>query len=163
MTFAMADASFRSGTARAWPGDGQTATEFRAKHAAMGLPGAAACRARLAKVCATLPDSELRPGGEGGRHIAYTVRAKTFAYFTEDHHGDGRVALMCKAPDGEQAALVAADPERFFVPPYLGHRGWVGVWLDRVRVDWAEAAELVTEAYLLTAPKRLAAMVPHDR
>jgi hypothetical protein len=83
------------------------------------------------------------------------VKAKTFAYFTEDHHGDGRLALICKAPPGEQEALVGSDPERFFIPPYLGHRGWIGFWLDRDGVDWNEAKELMTEAYRLTAPRRL--------
>ena len=85
----------------------------------------------------------------------YLVGRRTFAYFTDDHHGDGRLALICKAGPGEQPALVAGDPERFFVPPYLGHRGWVGLWLDRPGVDWAEATELMVEAYGLTAPKRL--------
>jgi len=66
---------------------------------------------------------------------------------------------MYKAAAGEQTALVAADPERFFVPPYLGHRGWVGLWLDRPGVDWDEVAELVTDAYRLTAPKRLVTLL----
>jgi hypothetical protein len=125
----------------------------------MALRGAARCKARLVKICGRLPETVQRPGGEGDRHIAYLVRGKTFAYFTDDHHGDGRLALMYKAAPGEQTALVAADPESFFVPPYLGHRGWVGLWLDRPGVDWGEAAELVTEAYRLTAPKRLAALL----
>ena len=113
------------------------------------------CIDRLERICATLPEVGQRPGGEGHRHIAYLVGRRTFAYFTDDHHGDGRLALICKAAPGEQPALVAGDPERFFVPPYLGHRGWVGLWLDRPGVDWAEATELMVEAYGLTAPKRL--------
>src|SRR5947209_5399648 len=119
----------------------------------MAPQGACQCKARLAKICDALPETDQRPGGEGGRHIAYTVRVKTFAYFTEDHHGDGRLALTCKAPAGEQPVLVASNPEQFFVPPYLGHRRWIGLWLDRPSVDWQEVAELLTEAYRLTAPK----------
>ena len=87
------------------------------------------------------------------------VRKKTFAYFTDDHHGDGRLALICKAPLGEQGALVSSWPEQYFVPPYLGHRGWVGYWLDTASVDWAEAEEMFTEAYRLTAPKSLASQL----
>jgi predicted DNA-binding protein (MmcQ/YjbR family) len=113
------------------------------------------CRTRLATICGSLPEADTRQGGEHGRHVAYTVRNKTFAYFTDDHHGDGRLALMCKAAPGDQEALVASDAERFFVPPYLGHRGWVGLWLDTRRVDWAEVRELVLDAYRLAAPKRL--------
>jgi|SRR5918994_3257265 predicted DNA-binding protein (MmcQ/YjbR family) len=114
-------------------------------------------RARLATLCERLPETEQRPGGDDGRHVAYRVRNKNFAYFTDDHHGDGRLGLHCKAPPGEQQALVAAEPARFFVPPYLGPRGWVGLWLDTGDVDWDEVADLLTEAYRLTAPKRLVA------
>jgi hypothetical protein len=71
-----------------------------------------------------------------------------------DHHHDDRLAFWCAAPDGLQDALVAAEPERFFVPPYVGHRGWLGVWLD-VPVDWEEIADLVAGAYRMVAPKRL--------
>jgi len=107
----------------------------------------------------TAPHAFVSARGRRGRHVAYTVRGRTFGYFTHDHHGDGRLALSCKAPAGEQAALVAADPRRFFVPPYLGHRGWVGLWLDAAPIDWAEVRELLVESYYLTAPKRLAAAV----
>lgn len=125
------------------------------KHWAMAVPTASQCKARLAKICDALPETSQRPGGEGGRHIGYGVRAKTFAYFTEDHHGDGRLALILKAPPGEQLVLTASEPERFFVPPYLGHRGWIGLWLDRQGIDWEEVREFLTDAYRLTAPKRL--------
>lgn len=125
----------------------------------MALRGAARCKARLAKICARLPETVQRPGGEGDRHLAYLVRGKTFAYFTDDHHGDGRLALIYKAAAGEQTALVAADPEHLFVPPYLGHRGWVGLRLDRPGLDWEEVGELVTEAYRLSAPKRLVTLL----
>jgi hypothetical protein len=125
----------------------------------MALPNALELRERLAEVCDGLPEVAQRPGGEHGRHIGYLVRKKTFAYFTDDHHGDGRLALSVKAPPGEQEALVGADPERFFVPSYLGPRGWVGLYLDREPLDWDEVAELLTEAYRMTAPKRLTALL----
>ncbi len=72
--------------------------------------------------------------------------------------GDGRVSVWCKAPPGSQAVLVGADPGRFFVPPYVGHKGWVGMRLDDAP-DWGEVAVLVTRSYRLIAPKRLAALV----
>lgn len=117
------------------------------------------CVRQIRKICAELPEAEERSGGEGGRHLAFTVRKRTFGYFTNDHHGDGRLALACKAPPGEQAALVAAEPDRFFVPPYLGHRGWVGLWLDGAAPDWAEVREILVESYCLSAPARLSAAV----
>jgi hypothetical protein len=104
-----------------------------------------------------LPEVEQRPGGEGSRHVAFTVRGKTFCYFTDDHHGDGRLGLILKVPPGEQSVLVTSEPDRFYLPPYLGHRGWVGLWLDRAPVDWVEVRELFVESYCLTAPKTLVA------
>ena len=74
------------------------------------------------------------------------------------HQVDGRMSMWCKAPSGAQEVLVSSDPERFFVPPYVGHHGWVGVWLD-VEVDWEIVADLVEESYRMTAPKRLSALL----
>jgi hypothetical protein len=69
-----------------------------------------------------------------------------------------RLAIWCRAPPGGQRLLVEEDPVRFFVPPYVGHRGWVGVRLD-VDVDWAEMAEMVEDAYRMVAPKGLVAQL----
>ncbi len=71
---------------------------------------------------------------------------------------DGRIALLCKAPTGAQAVLVGADPERFFVPAYVGPKGWVGVRLDS-KPDWNEVTALVRRSYRLIAPKRLGTLV----
>ena len=73
---------------------------------------------------------------------------------SDDHHGDGRLALVYPAPPGVQEELVAADSRRFYRPPYVGHRGWVGMRLD-IDPDWGEAAEAVEEAYRLVAPRTL--------
>jgi hypothetical protein len=86
---------------------------------------------------------------------------KTFATYAGHHHG-ARLAFWCAAPDGAQQALVAAAPERFFKPPYVGYRGWIGVRLD-VPVDWEEIAELVADAYRAVAPKRLVAELDASR
>jgi predicted DNA-binding protein (MmcQ/YjbR family) len=110
---------------------------------------------RLRKVCLALPEAtEKVAWGEP----TFRVRDKIFAMFTDNHHGDGRVALWCKAPPGVQEVVVGADPRRFYVPPYVGHKGWIGVRLD-VTVDWDEVADLVKDSYLMTAPKRLAALL----
>ena len=78
-----------------------------------------------------------------------------------NHHGDGRPAVWCKAGPGNQQLMVKAAPKRFFVPPYVGPSGWVGVYLDGA-VDWAELADLVADSYRLVAPRRLAALLPDD-
>jgi hypothetical protein len=112
-------------------------------------------RSRVIRLCTALPEVEI----EEGQHVGFSVRGKRFAWLLEDHHGDGRLALNCKAPRGENAALAEREPERFFLPSYLGSRGWVGVWLDTRGVDWDAVERLLTDAYLLTAPKRLAGRV----
>ena len=79
---------------------------------------------------------------------------KTFVNFWDDHHGDGRLALWVAAPPGVQAQLAEQEPDRFFVPPYVGHRGWLGVRLD-VDVDWGEVAGIIEDSYRQVAPKTL--------
>ena len=111
---------------------------------------------RLRALCLALPEAAEKPTG---RHAAFQVRGKTFAWFTDNHHGDGMLALTFKAPPGAQEVLVGSDPDRFFVPPYVGHRGWVGLRVDTAAVDWDEVADLVADSYRLLAPRRLAAGV----
>lgn len=82
---------------------------------------------------------------------------KVFVMYANQHHDD-RVGFWCAAPPGAQEAMVAADPAKYFRPPYVGHRGWLGVYLD-VPVDWEEIAEIVTDAYRAIAPKRLIALL----
>jgi hypothetical protein len=79
---------------------------------------------------------------------------RAFVMVLDDHHGDGRFAIWCAAGDGMQQMLVDADPARFFVPPYVGHRGWLGVRLDR-GLDWDELAGVVEDAYAEVAPAKL--------
>jgi hypothetical protein len=105
---------------------------------------------RLRAVCLALPEvTEKLSHGEP----TWFVRRSFVMY--ADHHHDNRVAFWCAAPPGVQDELVAAAPERFFRPPYVGGRGWVGVYLDVEGVDWDEIAELVTDAYRQVAPKKL--------
>ena len=90
-------------------------------------------------------------------HSAFKVRDKTFCWFLNNHHDDGRIALVMKSLPGAQGVLVDADPARFFVPPYVGHKGWIGLRLDLPDVDWDQVEMLLSEAWRATAPKRLAA------
>jgi hypothetical protein len=78
---------------------------------------------------------------------------RSFATYA-DHHHDDRLAFWCAAPDGLQETLVERDPDRYFVPPYVGPRGWLGVYLD-VSVDWHEVVDIVEDAYRTVAPQRL--------
>jgi predicted DNA-binding protein (MmcQ/YjbR family) len=115
---------------------------------------------RLRKVCLVLPEAhEVEAWGEP----TFRVRNKLFAMYAAagNHHGDGRPAVWCKAGPGNQQLMVAAAPKRFFVPPYVGPSGWVGVFLDGP-VDWAELADLLTDSYRLVAPRKLAALLPND-
>src|SRR5919202_384524 len=108
---------------------------------------------RLRKLCLALPEAhEVEAWGEP----TFRIRNKLFAMYAsaDTHHGGGRPAVWCKAGPGNQDLLVRADPDRFFVPPYVGPSGWVGVYLDGA-VDSAELAELLRDAYGLTASKRL--------
>jgi hypothetical protein len=107
---------------------------------------------KLREICLALPETSERLS-----HGAPTffVRAKrAFVMVLTDHHGDGRFAIWCAAPEGMQTMLVEADPERFFVPPYVGHRGWLGVRLDR-GIHWDELAGIAEDAYVEVAPARL--------
>lgn len=108
--------------------------------------------AELRRICAQLPEVTERISHGA---LTFFVRGKrTVAYLTDDHHGDGRLALVCPAPPGVQEEAIGAEPGRFFRPPYVGHRGWLGLRLD-VHPDWDEVAAIVTEAYRCVAPKTL--------
>jgi predicted DNA-binding protein (MmcQ/YjbR family) len=108
---------------------------------------------RLREICLALPEAEEKLFG-GHSTPTFRVRDKIFAMYTDNHHDDGRVAMWCKAPPGAQDVLVSGDPERYFKPPYVGPKGWIGVNLDS-NADWQFIAELVADNYRMTAPRRL--------
>jgi len=112
--------------------------------------------ARVRAHCLSLPETSERPSH--GAPTFFIRQKRAFVTFHEDHHGDGRVALWCAAPEGAQAGLVEAAPDRYFVPPYVGSRGWVGVRLDR-DLPWEEVAGAIEDAYVVRAPKALVAAV----
>jgi phosphoribosylglycinamide formyltransferase-1 len=109
-------------------------------------------RERLTAICDALPGAEHQ---DHGNHTIYRVRGKVFAYFLADHHGDGIVSVCVKSARGENVDRARLDPERFYLPAYIGPRGWFGMRLDRGRVSWREVAEIVEASFRLTAPKTL--------
>ena len=108
--------------------------------------------AAVREICLDLPETSERLSH--GAPTFFIREKRSFATVWDDHHGDGRFALICAAPNGMQAELVEADPERFYVPPYVGHRGWIGVRLDRC-FDRDEIAGMIEDAFAEVAPARL--------
>ena len=110
------------------------------------------------EICLALPETSERPSH--GEPTFFVRDKRSFASVWDSHHGDGRFALICAAPAGMQPTLVEAAPERFFVPAYVGHRGWIGVRLDR-GFDRDEIAGFVEDAYAEVAPRKLVEAAAH--
>jgi hypothetical protein len=111
---------------------------------------------RLRRLCLAYPDAhEVEAWGEP----TFRVRNKLFVMFASPntHHGGGRAAVWCKATRENQAWMVQGFPDRYFVPPYVGVNGWIGVYLDR-ETDWEELGRIVTDSYRAVAPKKLVAV-----
>ena len=107
---------------------------------------------KLAMICIVLPGTskEVMHG-----HVAFKVGKKTFAYYLNDHHGDGIVSVCCKVLTGDNERLIDANPRKFYLPAYIGPRGWVALRLDRATVDWGEVQELIRGSWEQMAPKKL--------
>lgn len=108
---------------------------------------------RVRKLCLSLPEATEKIAWGAP---TFRVRDKLFAMYAEHHHGDERVALWCNAPTGAQEVMVGSEPKRFFRPPYMGPRGWVGLDLDTN--DDEQVMQVVREAYCMVAPKKLREM-----
>jgi predicted DNA-binding protein (MmcQ/YjbR family) len=114
---------------------------------------------RLRALCLDLPEATEK---EAWGTPTFRVRdKKMFAMYADNHHGDGRVAVWVKAPPGAQDMLVKSDSDRYFVPPYMGPSGWVGVRLD-LDPDWDDVGGLLEEAYRLVAPRKLIALLDEE-
>lgn len=111
---------------------------------------------RVSEICLSFPEATRLYNGQ---HAGFLVRKKTFAYYMDNHHGDGIVSFSCKVLPGDNAVLVRADPVRFYLPAYVGAKGWVGLRLDLGDIDWEEVQELALHSYLRTAPKTLCSQV----
>ncbi|MEO3863017.1 MmcQ/YjbR family DNA-binding protein [Acrocarpospora sp. B8E8] len=111
---------------------------------------------RLRALCLELPETTERLSH--GEPTWFVRGKKTFVTFA-DHHHDDRLGFWCAAAPGVQQELVDTEPDRFYRPPYVGHRGWLGVYLD-VPVDWQEIRQIITDAYRQIAPKTLSSQLP---
>ena len=107
---------------------------------------------KLAKICMALPGAS-KEAMHG--HVAFKVGKKTFAYYLNDHHGDGIVSVCCKVLSGDNDRLIDGNPRKFYMPAYIGPRGWVALRVDRATVDWSEVQELLRGSYEQMAPKKL--------
>jgi len=114
-------------------------------------------RAKVVEICEALPEVSVEVAGD--QHMAFRIRKRIFAYYLFDHHGDGIIAFCCKSSRSEQQRLVKDDPDSFFVPAYLGAKGWVAIRLDTVEVDWDTVSDLARRAYQDCAPRKLAVLV----
>ena len=118
----------------------------------MAAAGGSQAIARIRAICLGLPEVVEKPVG-GHTSPAFRVRDKMFAVVSED-----KTSMTVKAPKGVQGILINSDPDRFFVPKYVGSKGWVGIRLGPgPPPDWEEVAEIIMESYAMTAPKRLVA------
>jgi hypothetical protein len=111
---------------------------------------------QLRRICLRFPEATEKSFG-GHTAPSFRVRDKLFVMTSEDG-----TSMTCKAPPGDQAMLVAADPDRYFVPAYVGSKGWIGIRLDP-GLDWGEISEIAEESYRMTAPKKLAAELDAPR
>ena len=115
-------------------------------------PKALRATERLRKLCLALPEvTERVSHGEA----TWFVQGKKSFVMMSDHHHNDRVAVTCAGADGAQEVLVATQPDKFYRPPYVGHLGWLGIYLDVPGVDWDQIADLIVEAYRRVAPQKL--------
>src|ERR1700677_5219586 len=110
----------------------------------------------LTDICLALPETRRE---EKASHAAFLVGKKTFAYYLNNHHGDNIISVCCKALPGESQFLVQSDPGRFYLPAYIGSRGWIALRMDLATLNWSEVNELIRGSYLQMAQKRLASRV----
>jgi phosphoribosylglycinamide formyltransferase-1 len=110
---------------------------------------------RFTRICLALPEARREVSG---RHAGFLVGKKTFAYYLDDHHSDGIVSICGKVAPGANAEMIAADPVRYYMPAYIGPRGWVALRLDVGDVEWEEVATLAVHSYRRVASKRLVAL-----
>ena len=111
---------------------------------------------RLSRLCLALPEASRAMRGD---HANFRVRKKVFAYFLNNHHGDGIVSVCVKSALGENVSRASAVPSLYYLPAYIGSKGWFGMRLDRGTIDWREVENIVQLSYCLAAPKTLSQVV----
>ena len=110
--------------------------------------------ARLRPICLALPRAAEKISH--GANTFFIEKGKVFAYFTHNHHNDGRTAVMVKTSGlDEQAMLIEADPDLYYSPPYIGHAGWIGIRTDVPHTDWSHIADRIETSWRYVAPRKL--------
>ncbi len=112
----------------------------------------------LTRICLALPETRRE---DKGSHSAFLVGKRTFAYYLNNHHGDNLISVCCKVLPGENRFLVESGPGRFYLPAYIGSRGWIALRMDLGTLDWNEVKELIHASYMQIAPKKLGSLVRH--
>ena len=110
----------------------------------------------LTKICLALPETRRE---DKASHAAFLVGKRTFAYYLNNHHGYNIISVCCKVLPGENNFLVESAPRRFYLPAYIGSRGWIALRMDLAALNWSEVKELILGSYLQIAPKRLASLL----
>ena len=111
---------------------------------------------RIADICAALPETTHKVYDD---YAEFRVRNKLFAYYLHNHNGDGIISVCCKSELGENVDRVGRKPDLYYLPRYIGKRGWFGLRLDRGKISWREVENAIELSYCLAAPKKLAALV----
>lgn len=109
---------------------------------------------RVSKTCLAFPEATREDRGD---HVTFRVRKKVFAYFLNSHHGDGIVSVCVKSQLGENVDRASTQPDRYYLPAYIGKQGWFGLYLNRGPIDWKEVGNVIELSYRLAAPKTLVA------
>jgi hypothetical protein len=112
----------------------------------------------LTRICLALPETRRE---DKGSHSAFLVGKRTFAYYLNNHHGDNLISVCCKVLPGENRFLVESGPGRFYLPAYIGSRGWIALRMDLGTLDLTEVKELIHASYMQIAPKKLGSLVRH--
>jgi hypothetical protein len=115
---------------------------------------------RLTAICLALPETERLLRGD---HADFRIRGRVFVYYLDNHHGDGIVSVCCKSELGEHIDRAHRDPGRFYLPAYIGARGWFGLRLDRGKIDWREVSNVVERSFCLAAPKSVVKALENAR
>jgi predicted DNA-binding protein (MmcQ/YjbR family) len=122
----------------------------------MGMAGEDARLVRISQIASSLPEAVRAVQGD---HADFRVRKRVFAYFLNNHHGDGIISVCVRSALGENVDRAGAEPDRYYLPAYIGRRGWFGLRLDRGAIDWNEVRNILQASYCLAAPKPLAALM----
>ena len=115
---------------------------------------------RLADICLSFPGSTRE---DESRHSTFRVGKKIFAYYLNDHDRDQIISVCCRVLEGDNLRLLQSNPRKFYLPPYIGARGWVGFRLDLPALDWTEVNNLVSGSFTQTAPKKFLKLLRDSR